>query len=170
MVKFALFLLFVSILPESNAKTDHPIYDRIVTLKPKINKKFAMHLSNLMHRYSRKYKQDPMISVGIAMQESGIRNISRKERVVLFNEKNAQVVRGYTDLCIFQIHIRTAKNYGMDLYKLYTDLDYCVEQHFKIMRKKRKVCKKLGKDDWTCYHSYTDETRKIYKKLVERYL
>lgn len=165
-----LIILGLLILPLSQAKVGHPIYNKIVKLKPSINKSFAMRLSNLIHKYSRKYGQDPMLSVAIAKQESGIRSISRKETVVVFKDKKPELIKGYTDICIFQIHVRTAKNYGLDMYKLHTNLDYCVEQHFKIMKKKRKMCKKLGKDSWTCYHSTTEFFRLQYKQLVERYM
>jgi hypothetical protein len=152
------------------AKEKHPIYNKIVKLKPTINKKFAMNLSSLVYKYSREYKQDPFISIAIAMQESSLRQRHRVEKVAHFTDKGYEIIRGYTDLCLFQIHISTAINYGMDLMKLNTNLEYCVEQHFKIMKKKRKICKKLGKDDWTCYHSMTEVLRLQYKKLVERYL
>lgn len=129
-----------------------------------------MHLSNLIHKYAKKYGQDPFISVGIAMQESGIKNIHRKESFVIFKNNSYRIKKGYTDLCMFQIHIDTAKNYNINPLKLKNNLRYCVEQHFRIMRHKRKICKHLAKDSWSCYHSITESNRLYYKQLVERYL
>lgn len=150
-------------------KMQHPIYSKIVKLKPNIDKKYAMYLSNLIHKYAKKYNQNPFISVAIAMQESGIRNISRSQSVVLLNNP-IKIVKGYSDICLFQIHVNTAVNYNIDILKLSKSLDYCVEQHFRIMRHKRKICKHLAKDSWSCYHSMTRSNRLYYKKLVERYL
>ena len=148
----------------------HPIYSQILKIKPTINKKYAMHLSNVMHKMSKKYNQDPLISVAIAMQESSMRNINRKQRIVIYTKDGYEIKRGYTDLCLFQIHVDTAIHYGMDLVKLNNNLSYCVEQHFRIMKIKRNACKRLDKDSWTCYHSFTKSLRLQYKKLVERFL
>jgi hypothetical protein len=135
-----------------------------------MNPNYALKLSNIIHKYAKKYNQDPHISVAIAMQETSLVNKHRMETVVIFKDQGYEIIKGYTDLCIFQIHINTAYNKGLNILKLNNDLEYCVEQHFKIMKKKRKVCKKLEPYAWTCYHSYTESHRLKYKKLVERYL
>lgn len=149
---------------------DHPIYSKIVELKPSINKSYAMYLSNLLHKYAKRYNQDPFISVAIAMQENQFRNTHRKQQIVVFEKDHYKLFRGYTDICVYQIHLNTALNYNIDLVKLNKSLEYCVEQHFRILTDKKRMCKHLAKDAWTCYHSNTGVNRLHYKKLVERYL
>lgn len=167
-----LLLLFLISFP-TLAKVDctrHKVFCHIKKVKPTINDKYAMKLSNLIYKYSKKYGTNPIISVAIGRQESGLREVSRKETIIIFNPKPIYIT-GYTDICMFQFHSRTIKAEKLDAYKLHTDLEYCVEQHIKLLKKKIKICKKrLGKDAYSCYHSFNDGPRKVYQKLVERYL
>lgn len=152
----------------------HPIYCRIVRLQPSTNRSFAMELSNSLYRWSKFYALDPRISIAIAMQESSLRNIDRYTTVLT---KEGKTVRGVSDVGVFQIHIATAKEFGIEVLRLRSDLDYQVRQHMKVLRRKISTCSqhrvrlKVAKgDEWTCYHSYTYHYRMRYKKMVGRYL
>jgi len=165
-MKIVLLLLSFQVV----ALDKHPIYSHILRVKPKISKTFAMKLSNLLYKYSTKYDTDPHISVAIGRQETGLRSISRKETIIQFNPAPV-FITGYTDICMFQFHSKTIQYERLSAYKLYTSLDYCVEQHVKLLKKKMKICnKRLGKESWSCYHSVNDDARKYYVKLVRRYL
>lgn len=187
-----LFLLFVCFFignAEAVNCKRHPIYCHIKKVKPKMNNKKAMRLSNLMYKYARKYKiKNPILSVAIAMQETRLRNINRVQTVIVFEEvcireidsrywkpylsckEVPKFVVGYSDISIFQFHALTIRRYGLDAVKLKNNLEYAVDKHFMIMKDKLKLCKYLGNEAWTCYHSRTPKLRKRYKEDVERYL
>ena len=149
----------------------HSIYCNIIDKNPKISKKRAMQLSNIIYKYSKKYNQNPHISVAVGMQETRLRNIHRKQNVIVFGEdgKSWEVVRGISDVCMFQFHVDTIIAHELDPIKLKDDIEYCIEQHFILMRQKRKICSHLGKDSWTCYHSVNKIPREYYKLLVEKH-
>jgi len=151
----------------------HKIYCHIKRLKPRIDSKFAMSLSNLLYKYSKKYKINPHVSVAIIMQESSFRN---KDRIVrAYVDRDGVEVPEYvvTDVSMYQFHVDTIENFKLDTERLRTDLEYATEQHFKLLAKKIKVCSNrgIGKNKaWACYHSYTRKHMNKYYKLVGRYL
>jgi hypothetical protein len=139
----------------------------------------ANQFSNLIAKYSRKYRQDPYRAIAIAMQESGLRNVNKASNgLILENicdsdgvcEEKFRESIIYTDIGIFQFHVDTIRNYNIDVNLLISNMEYAVEQYFKLMTKKVKMCKDLGEDAYLCYHSKTKEERDKYKVLVERYL
>lgn len=160
---------------EANAANcvKHPIFCQIKRLKPNIGYKKAMRLSNMFYRSARKYKvNNPIRSVAIAMQETSLNlKLSRIQNIIIFNDDMTkwEVIRGYSDICMFQFHVNTIVNEKLDPIRLKTDINYCIDQHFKLMKKKIKVCGHLGGDAWTCYHSKTPRLRRRYKEDVERY-
>ena len=167
----------------------HKIYCAISDLQPKVDKTFAMELSNLIYREAKKAKIDPMISVAIAMQETSLKHrLNRKQRVIVEKivvncdssekcvpVKKYEIVSGYTDMGLFQFHVDTITAYKLDLNKL-ENLEYVVKSHFKILKDKIKQCKRFGKQAWTCYHSstpkyrnrYYNDVMKHYKKIKEQ--
>ena len=155
----------------------HPIYCQMKKLLPNRNASDTMALSNLFHKYARKYGQDPLLSVAIARQETGLREINRRQNIIKFFDKcdktgcyeDYEIVRGYTDICLFQFHVDTIVHEKLNPVRLKNDIDYCVEQHFKLLKKKRRLCKHLGEDSWTCYHSKSKKLREFYKSLVMEY-
>ena len=79
MMKYILLLVML-LSTSAQAEIDcsrHKIFCHIKQLRPKMKKKEAMKLSNLIYKYSRQYGTDPRISVAIGMQESGLRGIHR---------------------------------------------------------------------------------------------
>ena len=168
------------VLAKADAQPDckkHGMYCQILKWRPNIDKKWAMKFSDLLFRYGKKYDMDPWRSLAIAMQESSLRNIHRKHTIIVFHttcvkgkcHKTYHLVRGYSDLSIFQFHINTALAYDMDILRLDSDLDYAVSQHFKLLKLKEARCEELGSVAWSCYHSVTPTKRHLYAKLVNRY-
>jgi len=180
-MKSLILLFFMAFTLNSMAMdcSKHPIYCKIKTLNPKIDVLMANQLSNLIYKYSKKYHQDAYLSVAIAMQESGLRNVNKSSNgLILENicdsdgvcEQKYREGVIYTDIGIFQFHVDTIKNYNIDANLLINNMEYAVEQYFKLMTSKIKMCRDLGKDAYLCYHSKTKEERNKYKVLVERYL
>jgi len=157
----------------------HKVYCKIVKLQPRIDKARAMEISNLVYHNAKKLGINPMISLAILNQENRFRDvntyhISRDVKEVC-NGKSCikTIVEKHTvaDMGIAQINIRTAVDYGFDIQRLYDhDLKYALDCHFAILKSKISMCKKLGNDAWSCYHSKTPEYRLRYIELVSRYL
>lgn len=170
-----LFLLSFSAFASIDCEK-HPIYCHIKAVAPWLKYNKAMELSNKFYKYSKRYGTDPHVSVAIARQESTFnQNNHRKQGIIQFfdNDKKWRYVEGYSDICMFQFHVDTIINEEMSPIQLKTDNGYCIEQHFKLLAKKMRVCKKLGvpkKESWSCYHSYTPRLRKRYFEDVSRYL
>ena len=154
--------------------TQHPIYCKIVEINPSIDRGFAMELSNIIYRAAILYKIDPMISVAIAAQESGIRNTHRTGVGIppwcMYAQNDCGIVTSITDIGIFQIHVNTAKSYKLSMFRLFNDIEYQVHSHMKILKQKLKLCAHLGDEAYSCYHSKTPKYRKAYVKLIRKYL
>jgi hypothetical protein len=161
----------------------NPIYCRILELKPNVKKSWAFEFSNILSKYTKKNKLDPMRALAIAMQESSLNEVHRKQTVVTHDYKCSQtkegseectpeikLVKGFTDLTLFQFHIGTINHFKLDLLRLVEhDLEYAVESYCKIMKSKKKTCAKMGEDAWVCYHSKSKNLQEIYKTQVDRY-
>lgn len=153
----------------------HKLYCAIMKLQPE-SAPYAMELSNYIYKYSKKYGTDPYISIAIAMQESGLRNIHRSEKGIEVEQVCAETCRWvksekkvYTDFGIFQFHYGALEHYNINFHKVYEhNLEYIVENHIKILHDKIKMCSSFG-EPWGCYHSATERHRKKYISLVSRY-
>ena len=183
-MKNLFYLLPILLLSNSYAKEvdceKNKVYCRIIEVSPSTDKNFAMQLSNYIHKYSKQFGTDPMISVAIAMQESSFRNIDKQGSILL---SNGRVVRGHTDLGVFQIHINTIENlkkeanWNIDYFKLRNDVEYQTYWHIRILKRKIETCEKMkdklnieNGNEWSCYHSYTYKHRIKYVNDVNRYL
>jgi hypothetical protein len=168
-MKYLIILLFsLNLYANINCET-HPIYCRILELKPHINKKYAMKLSNIIYKY--KGNNNPNLSLAIAMQETTMRETMRSGKVIVFDDNDGyQIVEGFTDICMYQFHVDTIINYNLDPVLLKNDLDYCVQSHFKILNSKKRLCRYLNDEAWTCYHSANEPYRSRYKKAVEKFM
>lgn len=176
----SLLMALIPILAQAEPNClKNPIYCDILKLKPSVDRELAVKLSNSVARYSRKFGIDPKISIAIAMQESSFKNVNRLGTVLT---KRNHVVHGITDIGVFQIHIETIsdlKDSGsdIDVERLKVDVDYQAFWHAKILKKKMSVCKikreKLqvaAGQEWSCYHSFTEEERETYVDYVDPYL
>ena len=106
----SILMIFPTLGKSKNICEKHKIYCKILTVKPSINKKFAMELSNHLYKYTKIYKTDANISVAIAMQESSLRNINKMASV----HHGGKVVKGVTDVGVFQFHVDTINNFNLD--------------------------------------------------------
>lgn len=157
----------------------HKVYCRIVELVPSIDKDRAMKLSNLIYKEAKKYDIDPMISVAILKQENRFRDVHTyevsKEVIEECYEtscvKRVHELHEVVDIGIAQINVRTAVYNGFDLQRLYShDMEYAIQSHMFLLDKKIKMCKELGDEAWSCYHSKTPKFRKKYVKMVSRFI
>lgn len=178
-------LLLAAKAPAAPAQVDcvrNPIYCAITKLRPDIDRDLAMELSNHISKYSKAYGTDPLRTVAIAMQESTLKNIHRKQAVVTVTEECSEtppshqscveyskVTWGYTDIGIYQFHAATIQAYGMDALRLRDDLAYATEQHCFLLAVKMRECAGLGQESWSCYHSATESYRTKYVRMVNRY-
>jgi soluble lytic murein transglycosylase-like protein len=128
-----------------------------------------MKYSNSFHRYSKRYGLDPYLLVSIAMQESGI--VLDRIRMVkgyVYVDKKYVPMKIETDFCMMQIHYRNVENMDLDLKKLITNHDYCIEIGAKILAYFRRY-ENSEENWWTRYNTSNSIKRKIYEKLVNRY-
>ena len=158
----------------------HKLYCAIVKLKPKINKKFAMKLSNVIYKASKKHKVDPYRAIAIMRQESGInmnaRNVGTKakshrecdewERCVIVKTTTTET----TDFGLFQFHIKTMQRHDLNIKKVMTSMDFTVNFAIAMIARKIKMCSKLWPDTpWACYNSATNIKHQAYTELVNKY-
>jgi len=166
-------LLMILLTPLAHAKVNckkNPLYCTMKSLNPSLKPKWGFQLSNYIHKYSQIYKIDPYISIAIAMQESGIKDINRYESVLIKDDFGKYVkIKGITDIGVWQFHVNTIENFDIDLESVINDLDYATKQHFKLLSRKIKRCGHLGDEAWSCYHSATKEHREVYVRLVKRF-
>lgn len=148
----------------------NPLFCTMRSLNPSIDPKWGMQLSNYIHKYSKRYRVDPYISLAIAMQESSLVDRNRHQSVLIKDEAGNYVkIEGISDIGVWQLHVNTVENYNFDAKRVMTDLKYATKCHFIILSKKMRKCKRLGKDSWTCYHSSTKHHRLNYKARVMKY-
>lgn len=157
----------------------HKIYCRIVKLQPKVNKQWAMKLSNYIYKYSNIYKIDTDLVTAMLMQESSYiykhRKVTGLERVETCDDKGfctEELIEKtiYTDFGPFQFSYYTTKRYKIDPIRLENDLHYATKWFFKFLSGKIKTCKHLGSEAWSCYHSSTPRYREKYVIDVKRFL
>lgn len=155
------------------------IFCKIIKYNPNIDKNFALSLANKLVKKAKEHGVDPNLSLAILMQESGLRNINTYKTHTTVDKfcddkkcyKIVKEVNEAFDLSIAQININTARNYGLDIDRLFNkDLDYALDAHFIILKDKMKTCAHLGADSYSCYHSTNEPHRLLYVKLVSRYL
>lgn len=178
------FLGVSSAEAKSISCSKHPIYCQIKKNSPRINKKKAMHLSNVIHKVSRKYSLPTRIFVGILAQESGykleakgchkglVKEVVETETrlpMTIHPTVEYKEVKVCADFGIGQIYYKTAKGFGFDLNKLTTDLDYSIEAAAQVLADFKKRYSAREVDWWTRYNARSRIKRKIYKQLVERY-
>lgn len=177
-----LILILALIVPSLSWAADcerHPIYCNIVKIKPSVNRTFAMELSNYIYKYSRMYGTNPNHTIAIAMQESSLINQDRMGTIIT---KEGKVVRGVTDVGVFQLHVDTIKNmeargWDIDFQRLRSDVEYQTYWHVRLIKRKISICKAkseklnvLPGNEWSCYHSYTYKQRQVYLEFVSTHL
>lgn len=155
----------------------NPIFCHVLTLRPNIDKTWAYKFSNLLYKYGKKFKMDPMRSLAIAMQETSLKNQHRSRNVLVFFDncdkehcvKAYKEIKGFSDLGIFQFHVKTIKHFHINPIKLNESLEYTVSTHFELLKHKQKQCEHLKENAWACYHSKTAKYRNKYISMVNRW-
>lgn len=149
----------------------HPIYCQIIENKPSINKTYAMHLSNVIYRYSKLYKIPAKVYTAILAQESIYRiSAVNCHTGVVVDDKGNRIEKVCTDFGISQIWWKTALSYGFNLDLLVSDLEYSVEAGAIVLADFMRRYAHSDKFWWTRYNSSQPVNREIYRQLVSRYL
>ena len=161
----------------------NPIYAQIIKNKPKINKKYAMDLSSIIHNVTGKYHISPRIFTAILMQESSYQLEARGchwgiEKIDVYDPNNPDTIsfiaeketKVCSDFGIGQIYYKTAKSFGFKMNKLTTDLKYSVDAAAQVLSDFRKRYESREIFYWTRYNASSKDKRKVYRKLVQRYL
>lgn len=152
-----LSLTFINTSYASSIKQD-PVLNKIVKLNPYLSEKKAKMIANEITKGAKRVGMDPLPSVAIAFLESSFQ---------------IDAVSGTGDYGMFQINLKTAKDFGIPINQLGT-LKGQVQAHFQILKQKVKVCSELEKlqidqvPEWTCYHSFTPKFRLKYYDRYNR--
>jgi len=174
-MRIAILLILLSF--SAKAEVDcvkHATFCQIKKNAPSIDNKYAMRISNIIHKMHKKYHIPKNIFAAILRQESGYSLEARGcHWGIPVGETKA--VQTCADFGIAQINWKTAEGYGLDLEKLTEDLEYSIEAGAIVLAGFKKSYGKDDPDYWTRYNcgaiGKTDrDTCQIYKKLVERYL
>lgn len=165
-----LFLLSLGLQAKDCLK--HPIYCQILKNSPRINKKHALRVSNIIYKMHRKYKIPSKIFTAILRQENNYRLSSNREQCGYTKEGVKQCI--YTDFGISQIYWANIDAYKLDLKKLNTDLEYSIEAGAVVLRDKMKRFKKKEREWYLRYNcgnrgSIKKDTCQTYKRKIERY-
>lgn len=150
----------------------HPIFCQILVNKPTIGYPYAMRLSNIIHRFTRKYKVNSQLFTAMLMQENKYRLKDNNCTEGMFKHKEGySKLKVCTDFGISQIHYKTAKRYNFDFEKLNTNLEYSVMAGTQVLSDFKKLYRKKEPNTWwTRYNASTKSKRLIYQGFVEEYL
>jgi len=181
-MKFKIIILsiFFSLSAYGGNCGKHPIYCQIVKNQSKIDKKYAMKLSNIIYRMHRKYHIPTRVFTAILRQESGYSLTAKGCHSGLYEHKFENGVRLVeervcTDFGISQIYYKTSNRHNFDIFRLTEDLEYSVEAGAIVLAGFMKRYEAKDNDWWVRYNCGNRGTTKrdtcqIYKQLVERYL
>ena len=186
------YVLIVGILVFAinvDAKTKHPIYNQIISNSPSINKAYAMKLSNIIYKKTRKYKVNARLFTAILAQETmyklsqgscstGYIKIDMEYLTAAISLEMKNKLRDYTnskvticeDFGIGQVNHRNIAKFEMDKERLLTDLDYSVDMAAFMLNLTKKYYSKKDSEWFTRYNAFSKDKRKKYKSLVERFL
>lgn len=152
----------------------HSIYCHIKKVKPKMNNKKAMDLSNHIYRTSRKYDVNERILTAIFAQESGYDISAMNCKTGLEREALSKGEMKEVEVCfdfgIGQINWKNIKNRKLNIVKILNNYEYSIDIAGKILYEFKIKFKKWDESYWTRYNARNIIKRKLYKKLVERYL
>lgn len=183
-MKYLFLALALLLSTEAYSKVNckrHKIYCAIVKLRPSINKKFAMKLSNEIYRSARKHKvKDTMRIVAIMRQESGIKMDARNRSTETKTHTECDewercvttktIITETTDFGLFQFHINTMQNNNLEIEQVMTDMKFTVNFAIKYLAGKIRMCRRIWKKTpWACYNSANPGKHEEYVRLVDRY-
>ena len=140
----------------TQVKHSNPIYYQIVKNNPKIDRKYAMKLSNVIYHVAMLYEIDPRKYAAILAQES------------MYKLKAHNAIS--KDYGIAQINHKIAEAYGFDKVRLTTDLLYSIQAGAIVLADFKRMYGEKDLEYWTRYNSSNKKKRKKYKTMVARYL
>lgn len=147
----------------------NPVYAHLIRLNPKLDKEYAMDLSNKIASLSKQYGVDPRVVVAIMKQESSLNPDNHRTAVGLDSYGN--VVQVVTDVGLMQINAASVRAYNLSAFLLMTNADYQIVAGFKILADKLKQCAKQYPDTaYACFHSSTPKYHHAYVAAVRRWL
>lgn len=162
-ITIILTIILLTIIPKAVAdaevKRKNNVYYQIIKNHPKIDRQYAVELSEIIQRIADEYKVQSRKLAAILAQESMYRLDPKK-----------CLNKPCTDYGISQIHYKTIKAYKFDKKRLITDLEYSIAAGAKVLADFKKSYGKKEKDFWTRYNASSPEKREEYKKLVQRYM
>lgn len=166
------FIISVSAYGKTNL-TRNPIYHSITILNKKLDKKLAYEYSNIISKYSKRYKINPFLVVAISRQESHIRlNTTREKSIsgIVYEEDKKRFIKviEITDFCMMQIHKSNVISKKLDHTRLLKDSDYCIHEGIKVLVGFKRL-KDKDKFWWTRYNAYSDDRREAYKWDVTKH-
>lgn len=168
-MKYFLIFLFLTMTIQASINcAKHPILCQIIGSYPNINKGYALHLSNIIHKYSKNYKLDSRLFTAILRQESAFK-LNAKNCLTGIQEKTHKKIKVCFDYGISQINYKTAEAHNFDLKRLTKDLDYSVKAGAIILSDMKRRYGKRELNWWTRYNSSSKTHREIYGKLVKRF-
>lgn len=149
-------------LPTLLTKAQRQVLRQIAKNHPNLEGDYAIALAVTFETVAKQYKLKPHTLAAIAMQESTY----QLDRVHCYKIKGKK----RCDYCMMQINDKTAHNMHLNVEKLLTDMNYCVDAGAKVLKDFEKRYKKSDEAYWTRYHSSDPGRRAYYQFLVERYL
>ena len=183
----ALFSLFYSITTYS---AEHPIYNRIIDLKPDIDKRKAFDLSNQIYKCHKKTGLDKYILLSMYFQESSLdfnakskatgllskkgikelENLIRKHSIVvndfkLRSDLKKAIVKVIQDFGVTQINYKNVMRLCPNKSRLLSDIKYAVDCSCKLLSEIKSKYKH-EKRWWSRYHSSTKKYRDRYEHMV----
>lgn len=138
------------------------VLSQILKNNPKIDRKYAVLLSEIIYEKTSKFKISPRLMTAIIMQESAYKPSTR----------NCYILNGKTrcDYCMTQINDHTIVRYHFDKDRLMHDLPYCIEAGVRVLNGFKEVyAKKEPVDYWTRFNANNPEKRSAYRVAVNRY-
>ena len=138
------------------------LVNQIQANHPFLETKYVVALAAIFSKAAEQFEVDAHRLAAIAMQESGY----------VVDAKNCYYLKGkmHCDYCMMQVNDQTIKRYKMDLNLLMTDPQYCIFAGAAILADFKSQYGKKDSKYWSRYNSSDPELRKIYERLVNRWL
>ena len=147
------------------------ICEFIVSLNQRMPLSESLALSNSFYRIAKKYQLDPMLLVSIGFQESSLKlDAVRKSRGFIWDETEYREVAVASDFCMMQINISNIKAQNIDIDRILTEADYCIEAGAKILKGIERRYSRTETTWWTRYNSVSQIHRDIYEKHIQGHL
>lgn len=159
----------------------HSIYCQIKSNHKKLDAKYAMKLSNLIYKATKKHHIPPRVFTAILMQESryslkakgchkGLTAVPETGFVGPTDGSYFREVKVCSDFGIGQIYFKTARGFKFDIKKLTNDLEYSINSAALVLADFKKRYERRETHWWTRYNARSKTKRQIYRQLVSRYL